>query len=237
MSDFDPTTLSPDDPLRDTSVDDWIAKVRQDHPEIAANLVTNPQAAIRALADKGVGPPPMSFADPYGNSIDPTTGMPQSGPAMPPGQSGDPTASQGPYVMNKGGPTTAPSVPVLPSASGAQPPAATPIVAPPTGASLDPEENPNPVASGSVPLPTARDPASDVSGKKKADDGSGDFAKMLAGLKPIQPPALNPVGTPSVRSSTATGAPNVATLLQLLGQQSTPTPATTLGRLLVAGKA
>lgn len=225
---FDPTTLSTDDPLRDTSVQDWIDKVKTDHPELAGQLATDPQAAIKGLADKGVGPPPMSFADPYGNSIDPTTGMPQSGPAapMPPGQQPDPTASQGPYVINK------PAAPQVPPVATPQPSVAPPI-APPNNA-LDPEENPSPVAPGAVPTPT---PKPDSTKKKDDDKGAGDFAKMIAALKPVPPPALNPVGTPSVRSPSATNAPNIAQLLSLFGQQSTPSPVNTLGRLLVAGKA
>lgn len=222
---FDPTTLGVDDPLRDTSVQDWIDKVKTDHPDIAAKLTTDPQGAIQSLANRGIGPPPMSFADPYGNSIDPTTGMPQSGPAapMPPGQQPDPTASQGPYVINK------PAAPVVPPTATPQP-SVVPPIAPPSNA-LDPEENPSPVAPGAVPTPTAKPD------KKDADKGAGDFAKMIAALKPVPPPALNPVGTPSVRSSLATGAPNIASLLQVLGQQGSPSPVNTLGRLLVAGKA
>lgn len=112
----------------------------------------------------------------------------------------------------------------------------------PSGAALDPV--PEAVADR-VPLPRARPTeagagASDISAQSKkpaAADALGDFSKSLAGIKPIQPAPVNPVGTPSVRAPHATGAPNIQSLLQMIGQQNSPTVLSTLGRLLVAGKA
>lgn len=97
-----------------------------------------------------------------------------------------------------------------------------------------------------VPLPKARPVeagpgATDISAssKKKPSvaDATGDFAKSLSALRPIQPPPVNPVGTPSVHATGQIAAPNIQNLLALFGAQSKPDPVSTLGRLLVAGKA
>lgn len=257
---FDPAaTLTPDDPLRDSSVDQWIAKVQQDHPDIAGQLLTDPSAAVKALADRGVTPPPMSYAasDTTGSASPLDAPVPNTGPhgipptspfgrlgigqtPIPPGQTPDPTAAQGPYIMDKG-----PATGVTPAGSTPPPGVPLPTPRPVVGASaLDPEEgevNPNPVAPGTVPLPTAKPTDTDVSAKKKektGDSGMGDFAKTLAGVKALQPPPNAAVGTPSVHSALAMKSPDITQLLALFGQQAgAATPASTLGRLLVAGKA
>jgi hypothetical protein len=73
--------------------------------------------------------------------------------------------------------------------------------------------------------------------KKKASGADNSFTQMLAGLKALQPPPVNPVGTPSVRGPLASGAPNLSQLLQVMGAQTRPGVAETLGKLLVQGKA
>lgn len=232
------TTASPnltaDDPLRSAGVDQWMEVVKRDHPDLAGMLITDPDRAMKGLADRGIPPPPtnpggaMSFADPSGNNIDPMSGMPTTPlgtPILPkpitaPAGAPDPTASQGPYVMNKPRtPTPADSTPP-PSASPALDPIPTPPVA-----------TPPQVASTETPT--------DISAKKKAKpEGVGDdISKMLGGLKALQPPPNPAVGTPHVNPAHQIKTPDITQLLAAIGAQTRPSPLETLGKLLVAGKA
>lgn len=151
-----------------------------------------------------------------------------------PGKSGRaPPAQEQPFVLNKDGSRLTDGRTYTDQPAGAVPP-------PPIN------ETPfDPTAQETVPVPAARPKeagpgASDISAKKRdseKDDAITDFAKTLGAVKALQPPPVNPVGTPSVRSPGAINAPQIAQLLQLIGSQSKPDPVSTLGRLLVAGKA
>lgn len=245
-------TVGPDDPLRawaDQNLD-W---------RTGRLLTQDPSKAIQSMIDRGIPPPDvhapapdgggaLPFSDPYGNNVDPNSGMPGyapttalSSPLSPIGidkiRSLLPTLSNAPVRTNPDGSIagnlTAPSNPdavPLP-----QPRPGTPAT--PSSSPLDPEEP-------SVPLPAARPPeagpgASDVSAKKKpgAADALGDFSKSLSGIKAPTAPPLNAVGTPSVRSPTAINAPNIANLIALTQGTSPQTVMQALGKLLVAGKA
>lgn len=215
---FGGADASLDEWLKDPAAADFIKQKALEHAKALLGAQM-PYADTTASDDPGAAggqaSPPM--AAPSDNSVP------------------DPTASQGPYVMNKG-----PATGVTPPGSTPPPPPAvpTPVAKPPIVNDLDPEENPSPVAPGTVPVPTAKPTDTDVSAKKKnAADGISDFAKTLAAVKPTPPPANPAVGTPSVRSPTAMQAPQIAQLMQLLGASSKPSPIETLGRLLVAGKA
>lgn len=108
---------------------------------------------------------------------------------------------------------------------------------------IDSEINPNP--SSGIPLPVPRPKeagvgASDLSARKKIDetgDALGGFSKSLQGVKPVAPPPPNYVGTPSVRAHGNISAPNLQSLLSLVGQPGPSPLGLTLGRLLATGKA
>jgi hypothetical protein len=233
MDALDPTsidpaaTLSQDDPLRG-----WLDQFKGD-PSLGFKFITDPQGAVDHLVERGIPPPPTSalgYDDPSG-SPDPFP-QPPSIPlpaSKPPGAgSGMPVVRQNPDGSINGNV----------SDDGAFPPPPTKVVVHPA---LTPVPLPSPrvdeeaTAAGG----TARGAPTDLSGKKKGDLSGGldDFTKSLAGLKAMAPPPLNPVGTPSVRSPGQINTPNLSALLQLFGQQSRPDPVSTLGRLLVAGKA
>jgi len=258
---FDPAgTLSENDPLRE-----WAKNLETD-PVLGTLLLTDPQAAIDRMVAKGVPPPntgTSAFSEPsrdqipdYGNAKPASVPLPPERtpnppftPGVPPtsifGRLGlgqgkpaaaevvtDPTADQGPHRLPSAGATKAwrDSTPL---------PGTVPVAAAATP--FDPAPVPSPPV---VPLPVERPAeagagASDVSAKKKPDLGDAltDFSKSFAGVKPIPPPALNPVGTPSVRTPHAAGAPSIAALLQYMGQTAQPSALSNLGRLLVAGKA
>jgi hypothetical protein len=220
---FDPAeTLGEDDPLRA-----WAAEHLD--PVTGALLVTDPAKAIDDMVRRGIPPPAspstpgLAYSDPGGGfGADPSGELPVFGPGG---------KMQGNLTSGQGQPPTA------------VPPLATPpsVVAPAAPSSAF---DPTPEVPSSVPLPRPRPAeagpgASELSSSKKpsASDALSDFSKSLAGVRPVAPPALNPVGTPSVRSPTAAGAPNIQALLQMIGQQNQATPLSTLGRLLVAGKA
>lgn len=223
-SSYDPAaTLQQDDPLRQ-----WLQKFQSD-PAMGFKLLTDPDAAAKHFADAGIPPPAlpgraMAFDEPsMGSSEFPVIGP--NGKMM-----GNQTSIQGQ-------PSKPPAVPVV------APPPAVPVAGPASaGGALDPAEEPS--AAETVPLPRAR-PAeagpgsSDISAQKKGDLSGAftDFTKTLSAVKALQPPAVAPVGTPSVRSATAAGAPNIASILQQIGASQKPDPLLTLGRLLVAGKA
>lgn len=221
MDAFDPAaTLGADDPLqqwlKDPAAADFVKQKALEHAQSV-----------------------LGFTDPTGTNIDPNSGMPTddrgSAPMWTPmskakdliGANPDPTANMGPVTLNPSG---------VRSASDP-----TPNTPPPINP-LDPVETAG--AGESVPLPRSRPKeagpgASDISAQKKKEkeDATSDLMKTLSGLKPIAPPPLNPVGTPSVRSPTATNAPQLSQILQLMGQSGQASPGLTLGRLLVAGKA
>lgn len=223
--------LSPDDPLRA-----WVQSL--DDPGMAALLATDPEKAKEIMIQRGIAPPP--HATPYADataSSDPEAAGGMQVPAYPPDSGANApirTASDGSIMGNITSPAS-PTRAVNPPASNVLP-----VPTSPTNA-LDPEET-----ASTIPLPQERPKeagpgASDLSAKKKDKDYAGalgDFSKSLAGVKPVQPPPVNPVGTPSVRSPSSSGAPNIANLLAMAGQQAQQHAlAQTLGRLLVAGKA
>lgn len=198
----------------------------------------NAQEAIDRLVARGVPPPPSqitSFA-PIAPVGLPSVMQGQDSGTLPVFKDGK---LQGNLTSDQGTPPTeAPQDVPLPQAD--------PRKAAPTP-SFDPEpDGPDETPSGSeIPLPKPRPTeagpgASDISAQSKTGkvaDGLGGFAQSLAGVKaPIAPP-LNAVGTPAAPHPSAVQAPNVASLLQLIGQQSQPNALQTLGRLLVAGKA
>lgn len=213
--------LSPDDPLRK-----WFQDLND--PGMAALMVSDPEKAKELMIQRGVAPPP--HAQPY---MDSNTG----GSVMGYDPTQDPTRAVAPIRTTSDGKIsgnlTAPANPDAPQV----PKAAQVALASP----LDPAEDVATPAESGLPRarPAEAPPAdTDVSAKKKDYAGAfSDFSKSLAGVKPIQPPAVNAVGTPSVRSPTASGAPNIANILALAGQQQKANQLATLGRLLVAGKA
>lgn len=232
---FDPPgtqTLSPEDPLRD-----WAAQQGID-PMTGSLLIADPSKAIDSMIAKGIAPPPpvMAYSGDRPFAIDaapptppdvipmPNGGLPVFGPNGK--MMGNQTSAQGQVPQAPASvPVTAPMAPV-------------PVPAASAGSDLDPEVNPS---AGQPLVPRARPteaPSTEVGAKKKPElgDALGDFSKSLAGVKPVQPPPVNPVGTPSVRAHTAAGSPNIQALLQMIGQQNSPA-LSTLGRLLVAGKA
>lgn len=212
MGDFDPSaTLGPDDPLRAWLQDPSMAEfVKQKAVEHAGNV--------------------LGFSDPYGNNINPESGMPDNGPRMAPKvplPAPRPIEAD-PYIMDKG-----PATGVTPKGS-----------TPPFDDRYPPANAFDPAPAAGVPLPAPRPAsagpgASDVSAKKKGDleGATNDFAKMMAGIKAIQPPPVSPVGTPNPPHTGHIQAAQVNQLLQLMGAQSRPDPVQTLGRLLVSGKA
>lgn len=235
MADDEPTaldpaqTLGPDDPLRawaDQNID-W---------RTGRLLTQDPQKAIESMISRGIPPPDvhaappdaLPFADPYGNNINPETGMPISPNVAK--LSPDPirTNPDGSLARN----LTGDQSPVVPKPKPTAP-----------ENPLDPEEAT--ATPPSVPLPKPRPDeagpgASDVSAAKKkpsVGDALSDFSKSLTGVKPVPPPPLNPVGTPSVRSPGAVSPPNIANLIALMQGGTPPSVAATLGKLLVAGKA
>lgn len=249
-------TLGADDPLRS-----WAQQLT---PEDLAKLQGgNAQEAIDNLISRGVPPPPsqiMSFASPGWETrkedFNPTETPPEakgfSWPSLPsiPKYSG-PTGPDGfPVFKNgklQGNLTSGQGVPPTEAPQSVPLPQPDPRKAAPVP-SFDPEpDGPDDTPSGNeVPLPRPRPPeagpgASDISAqaktKPKAADALDGFAKSLAGVKAPTAPPLNAVGTPAAPHPSVIQAPNVASLLQLIGQQSQPSVLQTLGRLLVAGKA
>ena len=219
-------TLSPDDPLRQ-----WIAHVQED-PTWLNRFVTDHKAAVQELVDKGIPPPATPYSGEGLPGISDLNGQPM------PGYPGETIlgVEKGPVTGNEPTPASARRVAAVTT------PAVRKVEAesPSEDNSLDPEENGE---AGNVPIPQARPAeagpsAADLSNDKqnKLKDAFGNLTKTLAGIKPVQPPPLAVVGTPSVRSPTAVNAPNIAQLLGLFGQQASPGAMQTLGRLLVAGK-
>lgn len=262
---FDPAaTLSPDDPLqewlKDPAMAEFVKQKALEHAKSvlgyadgmdASNSPGTPPGRLHAKPGvyTGVNGPDADTPEQIAAGNPPAPTVPAAptqygGPTsifgrmglLPAGQSADPTAAEGPYVIDKG-PATGP-VPGGTSTPSYPAPVPLPAADPRKFASnpLDPEESSPTVLTPNTPTAPV---ASDVSARKKGDleGASNDFAKTLAGLKPMAPPPLNAVGTPSVRSPLAISAPQVQQLLALLGAQSKPDPVSTLGRLLVAGKA
>lgn len=253
---FDPAmTLGADDPLRA-----WAAENLD--PETGKLIIADPSKAIEQMIAKGVPPPPdappMAYTDGYGEGVTgarpPTYPGEVIGGARPP-QPRAPTAQEigaaSAGVESTGFPIFDQNGRMLGNQTSAQgqvprppvvPQVAAPVVAPPAASPLDPlEPEVNPSAGQPlIPRPRpAEAPSSEVGAKKKGDleGGLNDFAKSFAGVKALQPPPVNPVGTPAVRGHSAINAPNVNQLLQLIGQQQASPVLSTLGRLLVAGKA
>lgn len=259
---FDPAaTLSPDDPLQAWLQDPAMAEfVKQKAIEHAQNVLgfapsadplgpdsgdtfgtKKPAATTQDTAAPAPTPPPPAAAAPVASSNPPfQVGIPPTsivgrlksyfGSGVPKAEGvPDPTASQGPFRLDPTPPPTTSPVPVAspsPAKVVIDSPAATVAPAEAEGAALDPEETSTDLSSKNA----------DGKPKTKAEALS-DFGKTLAGLKPMAPPPLNPVGTPSVRSPSAINAPNLSQVMQVMGLQSRPDPISTLGRLLVAGKA
>lgn len=236
-----PTTAE-DDPLRA-----WFANLND--PGMAALLITDPEKAKELMASRGIAPPP--HASSYMGSNVPGSNILGYDPGKDPTRAGNPGNPV--PVAAPGDPDnpirTLPNGKISGNITAPVDPDAVPPVAPPKRAvaaasPLDPEEEASVVPS-SVPLPARRPEeagpgASDLSARSKTDktaEALSGFSKSLAGVKPVPPPPLNAVGTPSVRSPGAIGAPNITNLLALAGQQAQARQLQTLGRLLVAGKA
>lgn len=224
--------LSEDDPLRA-----W-AEQNVD-PHTGALLASDPQAAIERLISAGVPPPPVdapsSLRTPF---VDPSSGMNVPG--------ADPfsmvrTNPDGTIAGNLTNPDAG-----LPPKDQSRVPVVTPpaperlrVDVPPTrtasagkaGESLDPEEDSS--SSDSVPIPS---PRPDEAPKKKVSGALSGFGDSLKGVKPVPPPPVNPVGTPSVRGPLPVQAAPLTALLALAGQGAPPSAMATLGRLLAAGK-
>lgn len=218
-------TLSADDPLR--------AWAEQNIDPTTGKLIAtgDPQEAINRMIKAGIAPPPTGSALGYTNPMgDVSPGPEAEAPIrMYPKETEEWRKS---FIAPQEGPNKGKSIPFAQGQDKSFEIA---------GSGLDPEVNPSPQSG--IPLPRSRPseagPSStDLSAQKKPSvgDAFGDFSKSLAGVKPVQPPPVNPVGTPSVRSPSAMAAPNLANILSLIGQGNAPT-LSTLGRLLVAGKA
>lgn len=208
--------LSSDDPLID-----WASNLKKN--DLTRFLHDRP-GAIDDMVSRGIPPPPdrpassaLGFTDATGQyEIDQNSGMPvfdSRGRML-----GNQTSAQGQQPAAVPPPPPPPQAPpqVVPPVAGAQP--ARPAEAEPAEAEAD----------------------ADVSAQKKkssAGEALDDFAKSLRSVKAPQAPALNPVGTPGVRSPSAIQAPQLAQLLALAGAAPPVNPLGTLGRLLVQGKA
>lgn len=236
MADDDPSVLDPaqtlgqDDPLRswaDANIDWRTGKLLQQ----------DPSKAIQSMIDRGI-PPPDVHAPPQASAFADAPFM--ADPANI--EAASPYRLAGPEAMN-GWRQSVDAVNANPD-SAPKPSVPLPQVPMPQPRPAEAETSPFDPAPESVPLPRERPKeagpgASDISAKKKpsAADALGDFSKSLAGVKPVQPPPLNPVGTPSVRSPGAISAPQLAQLIALTGATAPPSALQTLGRLLVQGKA
>lgn len=230
---FGSPDASLDDWLRDPTASEFIKQKALEHAQSALGFTidsTGPYAQgdpDNAGAYPPPATPPLPQAPATGSIFGRLGKLLEGSP--------DPTASQGPVTLNPSG--------VAPAGSPPAPqPAPTPGAAPPVNANpFDPEPNPSPVAPGTIPLPrpnpTQDTDVSSQEKKKTVGDALSNLSKTLAGVKPIAPPPVNAVGTPGVRSPQAVNAPNLSQILQLLGAQAKPDPISTLGRLLVAGKA
>lgn len=231
-----------DDWLKDPAAADFIKQKALEHAQALLSY-SDDQAGLSS------GHPPLGGPLPNGPGDDPA--LPPTRDVTPPLPTSVPPTSifgrlgigqpdtSAPYVMNKG-----PATGVTPEGSSIPPqevnlPRSDPrkaLVSP-----LDPEENPHPVAAGTVPIPSDRPITdTDISAKKKKTekaDAISEFAKTIAAVKPTPPPANPAVGTPSVRATTAIQAPQIAQLMSLLSSQAKPSIVDTLGKLLVAGKA
>lgn len=177
---------------------------------------------------------PPSYTDPMGAVPGGTAAPATGGPLLPPTKPGAlfgyigggappaaPVAS--PQVGVKPGNSRRPSQDIDPGFD----PAPEPEFNPSAGQPLVPRARP--VEAG----PT------DISAKKKEDTGDAlsGFSKSLAGVKPVPGAPPNYVGTPAVRSHGNISAPNLQTLLGLVGQAGPSPLGLTLGRLLATGKA
>jgi hypothetical protein len=216
-----------DPPQQEDPLKAWLSQMND--PGLAALMVTNPEKAKEIMIQKGMPPPPDSASA----FTDPATGMnvPGASPFVR-------TNPDGTIAGNLSNPPD-PDIPLPtpdPRKTTAPPPQVTPQ---PTLNALDPEENPNPVPEGSVPTPLARPTEAGPPNKAKpsVSDALSDFSKSLAGVKPIPPPPLNPVGTPQVHAPNALRTPDIASLLALAGQSAQAGKLATLGRLLATGKA
>lgn len=186
-------------------------------------LSQDPQAAIDSFIKRGIPPPDIHApprAQPYsaegegmlpGSTIDyPVVRDPKQGNLT----------SDGPIV-----PKRVPTESIIPTVQQPTPPASP----------LDPED-------AAIPLPAER-PAgapgsTDVSAKKKDAGGAfSDFSKSVQGVKALQPPPVNPVGTPGVRSPSAVSAPNVQQLAMMGSAAQANAILPLLGKLLAMGKA
>lgn len=211
-------TLGPEDPLRawaDQNID-W---------RTGRLLAQDPQKAIESMISRGIAPPDvhappvMAYSDPMGNE----TGGLDPGPPIR-------TNRDGTIAGN----ITAPSNPDAPQQPVSVP---LPVPRPAAASALDPEEDAgSSTPTGEIPLPKAR-PAEADAKKPSAGDALGDFSKSLSGVKALQAPPLNPVGTPSVRSPSAVSAPNLANIIALSQGTAPQTVLQRLGQLLVQGKA
>lgn len=176
-------------------------------PNVAYLMATDPSAAIDHFVKNGIEPPSSAMAYSSPGFVNP-------------------------------GETFEPPSPVAPSDSTT---ASIPLPqARPTDVSASQKE-PTP-ASESVPLPKPRPeeaPKADDSDEEEAQKkrGGDSLTKALAAVKALQPPAPAPVGTPGAPHPNALAGTNIQQLLQLMGQQSRPSPVATLGQLLVQGKA
>jgi hypothetical protein len=164
-------------------------------------LTQDPRTAIDSFIKRGIPPPDVhapSRAQPYS----------AEGEGMLPGSTIDYPIVRDPKQGN-----LTSDEPIVPKRVPIE--SITPTVPPLTAPTspLDPEE-------AAVPLPAER-PASapgstDVSAKKKDVGGAfSDFSKSLQGVKALQPPSVNAVGTPSVRSPSAVSAPNLQQLAMM----------------------
>lgn len=236
MSDLDPDFQTPspnlaqDDPLRDTSLQQWADFVKAQHPDIAGKLLTDPAAAVNELANRGVPPPPpmpssvRGYSNPMGDEVsgDADPFAPRPGVAAPPVKKvegvPDPTRDQGPVRIDKGKPPPDYSQPPVQPAGPVQTAQAV------SGDALN-------------GAPPATDLSSRKKEKSKDESAMDDFAKTFGAIKAIQPPPVSPVGTPNPPHATPMKVPDIAQLLAHIGSIPHQTPVSTLGRLLVEGKA
>lgn len=219
MNFLDPASLSPDDPF--LSPNDPLREWMKD-PAKMEHIKQQAMEDASMATGQPVPARSLGYADPDGNTINLDTGITEAAPIQ---NNKGLSQPKEPFRM-----TPDPDIP-------AQPPAETKVAANPTN-SFDPEATtPMPKERPAEAGPGATEGDTDVSAQSKGMSTGDRITKALSGLKGMAPPAPNPVGTPGVRAPNNIATSPIHQLLAVLGQQASPDPIATLGRLLVAGKA